>query len=271
MPTRTRTKKIAKVVKKVTRKKPQVKSKTKPQVKSKTKPKADPVPIGNKDYEKIRREVEKSTSERKAIRTRRGNDRIPRRYHLMGGKMDKLVEAAQKDGRFPNPYRKGGIYFGIIQALDNLGANTLHPFNEVREEIRRVLSKFKTKNRQNAWESFANREPRNQMSGKDVNGRILQNAMVLQRLTGFHPYGEKLRQLKACVDVKNDETGLPFLMLNTQFDDIRDVCPINDIRKPENRGRRKRNTNLHFGGDSPVDAVKPPETSAVSEESPENV
>ena len=66
------------------------------------------------DYEGIRSDVEKPTAERSQIETRRGNMRVPRRYHLTQTKMDRLLEQSQKTGGFPNPYRKGGIYHAIV-------------------------------------------------------------------------------------------------------------------------------------------------------------
>ena len=122
----------------------------------------------------------------------------------------------------------------------NLGLNQEHAFADVKEEIQKVMDGFETKKKENAWEAFAGRKSRNELSGKDVNGRILQNAMVLQRLSGYHLYGEKLRQLCACVDVLKDDNGLPILRLNTNFKKPEDVKPTNQIRSPGNRGRRKK-------------------------------
>ena len=233
---------VAKAVKKVA--KP---SKVKPTPKTKPvkEPKqVDPIPLdavppGKTAYDAIREEVEKPTAKREQIQTRRGNLKTPRRYHLTAAKMQKLMEK-NIDGNFPNPYRKGGIYHALVQSLANLGVNEKHRFDIVIVEVQNVLGTFTTKDKLNAWDAFAGRTPRNQLSGKDVRGRILQNAMVLQRLTGFHLYGEKLRQLCSCVDIFQDKDGLPLLRLNTKFDVAKDVAPINDLRSPKNRGRRKK-------------------------------
>lgn len=183
------------------------------------------------DYEAIRGEVEKPTSDRDKLETRRGNMRIPRRYHLTDKKMQKLVEQAEKDGSFPNPYRKGGIYHAIVQALANLGANTRHSFADMKAKIEEIMGEYETKKGGSAWSAFANRESRNELSGKDVDGKILQNAMVLQRLSGYHLYGEKLRQLCACIDIFKDAEGLPLLSLNTSYDKPEDVQPVNELRR----------------------------------------
>ena len=228
MATKTKAKPVAKkpAVKKPAVKKPAAK---KPAAKK---------PSRGLDYESIRREVEKPTAARASITTRRGNERTPRRYHMTRAKMDKLITESQSTGEFPNPYRKGGIYHAIVQALANLGKNQRHTFEALKSEIKKVLSGFTTKDKKNAWDVFANRPARNELSGKDVAGRILQNAMVLQRLSGFHLYGEKLRQLCACIDIFRDKDGLPLFRLNTKFPVPKDVAPINEMRSMKNRGRR---------------------------------
>ena len=148
-------------------------------------------------YESIRGEVEKPTAERQSIQTKRGNLRIPRRYHMTSKKMAKILESVQSTGGFPNPYRRGGIYHAIVEALAQLGTNQLHDFATVKTKVQVIMSGFKTNTGENAWTAFDSRKSRNELSGKDTNGRILQNAMVLQRLTGLHLYGEKLHQLKS--------------------------------------------------------------------------
>jgi len=185
---------------------------------------------GKSDYETIRQEVEKPTIKRTQVETRRGNMRIPRRYHLTKVKMDKLIAATQASGDFPNPYRKGGIYHALVQSLVDLGSNQKHTFKEVLKQTEKVLRQYETKDKVNAWEAFASRTPRNELSGKDVPGRVLQNAMVLQRLTGYHLYGEKLRQLCACIDIFV-EHSFPVLRLNTKFAVSSDVAPINEMRR----------------------------------------
>ena len=47
-------------------------------------------------------------------------------------------------------------------------------------------------------------------------------------------------QLNACIDVLKDADGLPLLRLNTKFKCPEDVKPINELRSPSNRGRRKK-------------------------------
>jgi len=62
----------------------------------------------------------------------------------------------------------------------------------------------------------------------------METGRMLQRVKGRNPYGEKLRQLKACVDITFNSIGLPFYRLNTSFADYNDVEPYRKSR------RRKR-------------------------------
>ena len=188
-------------------------------------------------YQDIREETEKPASDRETITSLRGNKIAPRRYHLTDKKISALVSAHEKDGSFPNPYRYGGMYYGMVQALIELGVDKVHSFVKVKEAIKSVLVGITKKNGQNAWESFVTKAPKNDLSGKDVNGRLLQNASVLQRLTGLHPYGEKLRQVLACIDILKDANDLPCIRLNTEFKTVDSVCPINEIHRK--RGRKK--------------------------------
>ena len=73
-----------------------------------------------------------------------------------------------------------------------------------------------------------NRIPRNKFSGQDVTGKIIQNALVLQRIRGLHPYGRKISDLCACIDIKKDN-GVIYFRLNTQFAKQEDVKPFNGL------------------------------------------
>ncbi len=194
---------------------------------------------GVADYNAIRGDVEQPTKVRQSIISKRGNRIVPRRYHLVKGKMEKIISEAEKSGKFPNPYRKGGIYFSIVEALSNLGTDKFHSFDVMKIEISKIMSSFPGRDGTNAWDYFVNKVPKQSMSGKDSNGRILQNAQVLQRLTGMHPYGEKLRQLCACIDIHVGEDKLPLFCLKTTWDKSEDVKPVNQLRTGK-RGRTKK-------------------------------
>jgi len=170
------------------------------------------------DYSNVKEEAAKPDKMRRSlIVSNRGNTRKPRRYHMDDAKAKKLRGVFKKTGVFQNPYRKGGLYFAFVQSLANLGLDEIHDFRTVKHEMKSVMSTQVNKKNQNLWDVFSKRKPRNALSGRDINGRIIENAMILQRLTGFHPFGEKLRQIHTCVDILKDSSGLPKFRLNTKF------------------------------------------------------
>jgi len=189
-------------------------------------------------YNDVKDVVEKPLGERSLVKTARGNMRKPRRYHMTDKKLQKVMDAASEAGTFPNPYRKGGMYYAIVQSLIALGIDTSHSFAQMRSKIQEILSAETTGSGENSWDKFVNRSPRNALSAKDCNGRIMQNAQVLQRLTGSHPYGEQLRQLSACIDILKGDNDIPCFRLNTQFDLAEDVSPINELKKK--RGKKTK-------------------------------
>lgn len=184
------------------------------------------------NYNQIRSEAEKPEKYReKLVKTNRGNIRKPRRYHMDDNKAKEMRAKFQKTGIFQNPYRKGGLYHGFVQSLISLGIDKEHDFSSVKHEMEKLLSSEVNVKNKNLWDVFANRKSRNSLSGKDINGRIIENATILQRLNGLHPFGEKLRQLNACVDILKDTSGLPKFMLNTKFSQYNKVNPKNAIKK----------------------------------------
>ena len=172
------------------------------------------------DYAKIRHESSKPVKDRvKLIKTSKGNTRVPRRYHLKFGKLKELWSEYKATGEFPNPYRRSGVYYAFIQSLINLGVNEEHSFTEVKKEMERIMSDRKNNKGQTFWEAFLGKKPKNSLceGAKDINGKIIQNATVLQRISGHHPYGEKLRQLRCSVDIlPGVHKSLPNFKLNTE-------------------------------------------------------
>lgn len=184
------------------------------------------------NYSNVREEATKPDKMRRSlIISNRGNTRKPRRYHMDEGRAKKMRAEFKKTGVFQNPYRKGGLYFAFIQVLANLGLNEAHDFKVVKKAMEDLMSTQVNNKNQNLWDVFAKRSPRNSLSGRDINGRLIENATVLQRLTGFHPFGEKLRQIHACIDIFKDSAGLPKFRLNTKFSQYNSVEPINEIRR----------------------------------------
>lgn len=181
------------------------------------------------DYKRIKEEADKPIGKRdKLVKTNRGTFRIPRRYHLSQEKLDKLKA---QDGT-PNPYRSGGFYHALVRSLSELGENKRHNFLDVKKKLKEIMSEWTDKKTgQDGWTAFRNKKPKNSLCACDVNGRIIQNANILQRLTGFHPYGEKLRQLGMCIDVYKGKNDLPDFQLRTGIDNYEDVKPVNEFRK----------------------------------------
>ena len=197
-----------------------------------------------KKYADITKTVEKSIGERPDIINRRGKVVTPRKYHMSDEQIDKLsnrfkvatvtvpIEIKHKaSAMFFNPYRENGAYYGGVQALFLLGANEWHPYGDVRGMMQKDMSTRKSaSNKMNSWEKFAFRAARQgAASTKDLMGRIKDNFRTLQRLGGIHPYGYKLKQLQATVDIRREADGIWFFSLNTSWTSFDSVAPIYDI------------------------------------------
>jgi hypothetical protein len=199
-------------------------------------------------YAGLREEVAKPLSERKAVVVGRGGvKRVPRRHMLDEKEAAGMRKVFRESGDFQNPYKRG-IYHASIQALINLGVDKGHSYKAWKAEVQKVMRSMKDDEGTNAWVRFSEREPRNEATGKDVDGRLIQTMQVLQRITGNHPYGEKLRQLHACVDilVDTDNNKLPMYRLNTEFANYNVVKPTNQLvgarrgRKPKTETKVKK-------------------------------
>lgn len=138
------------------------------------------------------------------------------------------------DGKFFNPYRKGGAYHGAVQSLWLLGVNEWHSYKDVYQRTRKYMSSIELTNSKtsfvNAWDKFSKRQPRIidgkfAFTAKDVHGRLVHNFEALQRLGGKTPYGYKLAELNSCIDIKVTSDG-HYFRLNTSFDNIDEVKPL---------------------------------------------
>lgn len=125
-----------------------------------------------------------------------------RRHHLSLEDQKKFIEMSEEEGRLVSPYRRGGGYWGIVETLSQLGANQEHSFGAFWDKFIEVMSDkdLPQKNGQTPWQVFSER-PRRAVNGKSVIEKTHQNIRVLQRLGGTNPYGMKLAQLAACIDV----------------------------------------------------------------------
>lgn len=188
-------------------------------------------------YREIADQASKSIVDRQAIVPgRNGKMVIPRCYHLKPEKAGLLVEAMKEKGRFVAPFRRGGAYWGVIEALAVLGSNKRHLFAKVAEKMQEIMSEDAVKDvkaGKTAWEKFVGRAPKSQKTPRDTFGKILQNIEVLQRLGGAHPYAYKMAQMGACINLyKTDEAGSEgiYIELKTGIENKQSIIPINERR-----------------------------------------
>lgn len=137
-----------------------------------------------------------------------------RSYSLSEDEVVMLKDDWKATGKFPSPYKRKGPYRAIVESLSVLGVNEWHSFLNLRNKMREIMSMMVSANGNNAWDVFNNRAQRSKFTGKDLTGKIIQNAMILQRIGGQHCYGIKLKQLGASVHIKK-ENGVLLFKLDT--------------------------------------------------------
>jgi hypothetical protein len=195
-------------------------------------------------YADVRTEVERPLDERRKMLKGRDGDRvIPRKFHLTTAELDQLAAEHRDGNKLPNPHNKG-TYFYIIEALKKLGLVRRHSIAEVKATMRELMEDKSTiqtdgkGNKTNAWQRFNRKEARNAETGRDADGRILQNVEVLQRvnMNTVTPYGYKLLQIgqkilktSGCVidlTLCGEDNKEIFLALNTDS-----ATPINQRKR----------------------------------------
>lgn len=185
-------------------------------------------------YDDVRNLTEVPLSKREEVKNSRGNKVKPRRYHetektaarakaaFLGMKKLFPNTEAEKlvDDKFYVPYRPTGPYCGSVMALYLLGANKFHELYEVKNMMKTFMSKVGIDSEgRTAWQRFSDKLPReNATRTQDVNGRIIDNMLVLQRLGGHNPCGNKLAEIGCCIDIKKEADGKIYYRLNTHFD-----------------------------------------------------
>ena len=189
-------------------------------------------------YQNIKEFVERPIKNREMVITKRGKYIVPRKYHLTEEELSKIKKDKQLTNEiggdvFVNPYVKMGCYHASIESLRILGPNQWHSFVNVRDKMQEIMSSSKNNKGITSWEVFEGRSSEG-IEDIDTSGKIIYNMVVLQRLTGNHPYGEKLRQMKACIDIKEEE-GIFYYRLNTQFESYDDVKPFNNTLKRKSK------------------------------------
>jgi len=195
-----------------------------------------------KSYESIKDISEKPMSERIEVRDKKGKLKIPRRHHLTQEELEKINEQKKTlspigGDVFINPYVRKGICRFTVDALHELGLNEWHNFIIVRDKIKEIMTNVKDIQGNILWEKFENKKPRVN-TGKDYNGRLLSTFTTLQRLNHDNPYGYKLSQVCACIDIRADNGTFQY-RLNTKFNSREEVFPIT-LPKGK-RGRKPKN------------------------------
>lgn len=183
------------------------------------------------------------------ITNKKGRMIKTRKYHMTKEEMirnrkkwEKIVANVDPRTRnkvnklFFNPYRKG-IYYCQIQALFLLGANEWHSLAQVVKKLESYMSTIpvaeSTPLVSNAWDKFRGKAERSDaLRCKDFIGRVQENFIFFQRLTKRHPYGYKLRQVGAAIDVKRvSKEGMPnglFYYRLSTYKKLKDAWPQRD-------------------------------------------
>ena len=164
------------------------------------------------------------------VPARGGNLKKVRRHHIDIHTQEDLRIQAKEKGRFVPPYRRGGGYWGIVETLSLLGENEKHLFADFWKKFIDVMSdpKLAEGKEKTPWENFSNRMVRSKITGKNTVEKVHQNIRVLQRLGGANPYGLKLAQLNACIDVFGNKQEM-YLRLRTHIPTGGKVVPIREI------------------------------------------
>jgi len=163
---------------------------------------------------------------------RNGGKKKLRRHHLTRAQMDSLLEAMKQKERWLCPFNPPKAYWGLVEALYQLGPNKRHLFGEVYAKMREIMSEdeYKDAAGRTAWEKFEGKSNRSCTTGKDAFDRIMQNIRVLQRLGGANPYGLKLAQVGACINVYGTKSK-PYVELRIGIRSGDDVSPVNEARE----------------------------------------
>lgn len=208
----------------------------------------------------------------KELITKKGKVIKVKKYHMTPKEMtigrDKWLEEIKNvdkkivrkaDPYFFNPYRHG-IYYYQIQTLFLLGTNEWHGFQDIIKKLREYTlgivlkhSIYKKYGYHTAWDKFRGKKNRdNAQRCKDYIGRIQENFMLLQRLSKLHPYGYKLYQVYAAIDIKRNskkgfEQGICFYRLST-YNSKKESFPIKDFTDFELTGHKNQYVNRRFVG-----------------------
>lgn len=132
---------------------------------------------------------------------RGGNKVLPRNYALDEADVANYKEQVKNGEKLPNPFNKGSQFY-ILETLKSLGVNKNHSWQRFIEEFKKIAGAAETKNPKTGktyLQYFKAKEPRNEETGKNWEGRLEQTFRVMQRLGGFHAYGWKLLEIGTLV------------------------------------------------------------------------
>jgi hypothetical protein len=197
----------------------------------------------NRVYDDVRQITEVPSSKRVLVKNCRKKMIKPRRYHhtdktavkarltfIQLKELMNNVESEKLAGKdFYIPYRPTGPYCGAVMALYLLGVNKFHELYIIKNMMQEFMSRIGIDDdKQSSWDRFSDKLPKNNaVDVQDLNGRIISNMAVLQRLGGHNPCGNKLAEIGCCIDIKKNGSGRMFYRLNTNFD-IKTMDPLID-------------------------------------------
>ena len=148
------------------------------------------------------------------------------------GVSQNIIDKAGK--YFFNPYRRG-IYHYQIQSLFLLGSNEWHSLPDTLSKMEEIMSLVpSTSIGFTAWEKFRGKPNKHDaIRCKDYIGRVQENMVFFQRLSKLHPYGYKLRQVRAAIDIKRVSVpgfvnGCYYYRLST-YSSVDESLPIRDF------------------------------------------
>jgi hypothetical protein len=148
---------------------------------------ADQEPLGGIDRKESDMAAAKKRKSKKAAKKAtsktHGREKQPKVSKSKAKVTAAQIAAGKPQSDSQNPFRAGGSYWSSVEALKVLGIGKMHPFSKIVPAVKRVMGEH--------WKTFAEKDARNEKTGKDADHRILQNVSVLSR----QDYGKPLREL----------------------------------------------------------------------------
>jgi hypothetical protein len=128
--------------------------------------------------------------------------------------------ATKSAGTIENPYREGGAYHAVVESLRKLGMGKMHDQSALLKTFPTAMGA--------AWKEFKAKDARNE-NGKDTEGRIIQNALVVNR----PDYGLPLRRCGVEVRKERTDKGYSFGLFKLGASDVKAAEKMVIVRKPK--------------------------------------